>query len=71
MQDPATVETPLQEFRWISAGLPGGGDSVSGRNLDEEPKPDRTKRQFAIQICTLIARASQAAYWVYKLWELN
>ncbi|MFF8286917.1 hypothetical protein ACF06W_29955 [Streptomyces albus] len=44
---------------------------MSGRNLDEATKPDRTKRQFVIQICTLIARASQAAYWVYKLWELN
>ncbi|MDT0425390.1 hypothetical protein [Streptomyces evansiae] len=44
---------------------------MSGRNLDEATQPGRTKRQFAIQMCILIARASQAAYWVYKLWELN
>jgi hypothetical protein len=30
----------------------------------------RTKSQVAMQALTLIARASQAAYWVYKLWEL-
>ncbi|MEU5306029.1 hypothetical protein ACH4YO_39595 [Streptomyces noursei] len=44
---------------------------MSGRNLDKETRPDRTKRQLAVQAFTLIARASQAAYWVYKLlWEL-
>ncbi|MFE2936404.1 hypothetical protein ACFU6R_26735 [Streptomyces sp. NPDC057499] len=44
---------------------------MSGRNPDEGAKPDRTKRQSAVQICILIARASQAAYWVYKLWQLH
>ncbi|MFG3215779.1 MULTISPECIES: hypothetical protein [Streptomyces] len=43
---------------------------MSGRDLNEGTKPDRTKRQSAVQICILIARASQAAYWVYKLWQL-
>ncbi|MGD6757262.1 hypothetical protein [Streptomyces sp. BH105] len=43
---------------------------MSGKDLDHETKPDRTKRQLAVQVCTLIARASQAAYWVFKLWQL-
>ncbi|MFD8931261.1 hypothetical protein [Streptomyces mirabilis] len=36
----------------------------------EESKPVRTKSQRAVQALTLVARASQAVYWVYKLWQL-
>ncbi|MFF9560710.1 hypothetical protein ACF1DY_33460 [Streptomyces albus] len=43
---------------------------MSGKELHEEAKPGRTKRQLAVEVCILIARASQAAYWVYKLWQL-
>jgi hypothetical protein len=43
---------------------------VSGTDPYEETKPDRTKRQLAVEVCILIARVSQAAYWVYKLWQL-
>ncbi|WP_329468684.1 hypothetical protein [Streptomyces sp. NBC_01431] len=43
---------------------------MSGRNLDEEAKPGLSKRELAVQTFMLIARASQAAYWMYKLWKL-
>lgn len=71
MRDAATVETPSKNsggfqlvYREEVIRCPAGTST-------RQPSPDRTERQFAIQICTLIARASQAAYWVYKLWELN
>ncbi|MFF3720534.1 hypothetical protein [Streptomyces prasinus] len=47
-----------------------GGDSVSGKVPAEESKPVRTKSQIVAEVLTLIARASQAVYWVYKLWQL-
>ncbi|WP_326673469.1 hypothetical protein [Streptomyces canus] len=43
---------------------------MSGVVSPEESKPVRTKSQRALQVLTLIARASQAVYWVHKLWEL-
>ncbi|MEU9286483.1 hypothetical protein AB0D57_17610 [Streptomyces sp. NPDC048275] len=43
---------------------------MSGKVPAEESKPVRTKSQLAVQALTLIARASQAVYWVYKLWQL-
>ena len=43
---------------------------MSGMVPPEESKPVRTKSQRAVQALTLFARAIQAVYWAFKLWQL-
>ncbi|MDP9608567.1 hypothetical protein JOF35_000844 [Streptomyces demainii] len=43
---------------------------MTGAGPDKDSTPVRTKGERAAQALTLIARASQAVYWVYKLCQL-
>ncbi len=43
---------------------------MTGTDPEKKSKPVRTKSQRAVQALTLIARASQAVYWVYQLSQL-